>query len=156
MKPVCFNIYIQLLSVYTHTHSLLPPQDDFCKCRNSLPPVWCLLRTQNLKQNDCWHSKTTISLCLNLFVFGSCYTHYDFHFHFLSGVTVLHMKSVCFQIRMTVDDNFQEEYIFSDDVQFLTAAEVWLGGTPNTFERTGGNVRTNFDGGVALVSFLLL
>lgn len=71
-------------------------------------------------------------------------------------MTVLHMKSVCFQIRMTVDDNFQEEYIFSDDVQFLTAAEVWLGGTPNTFERTGGNVRTNFDGGVALVSFFII
>ncbi|XP_076459006.1 uncharacterized protein LOC143292527 isoform X2 [Babylonia areolata] len=58
------------------------------------------------------------------------------------------------RIRITVDDNYQQEYIFSEDVQFLTPAEVWLGGTPNTADRTGGNIRTNFNGGVAEVIYV--
>jgi hypothetical protein len=55
-----------------------------------------------------------------------------------------------------VDDQYQEEYIFSDDIQFLTPAEVWLGGTPNTYERTNGNIQTNFDGGVAEVGLCMV
>ncbi|KAL8587816.1 hypothetical protein ACOMHN_021034 [Nucella lapillus] len=58
------------------------------------------------------------------------------------------------RIRLSVDDNYQQEYVFPDDIQFLTKAQVWLGGTADTADRTSGNIKTNFNGGVAEVIYV--
>ncbi|KAK6166927.1 hypothetical protein SNE40_023527 [Patella caerulea] len=54
------------------------------------------------------------------------------------------------RINISVDGRNGRDYIFeNDDIQLLTLADVWVGGTPNTYELTNGVVRRNFDGGVA-------
>ena len=54
------------------------------------------------------------------------------------------------QVYFNVDDT-EKEHIFSDDVQFLTQGNVWLGGSPDTLASTKGYIGKNFQGGIAEV-----
>ncbi|XP_025090814.1 uncharacterized protein LOC112562040 isoform X3 [Pomacea canaliculata] len=55
------------------------------------------------------------------------------------------------RIRITVDDKYPEEYIFSENVQFLVRALVYLGGSDNTIDKTRSNIRQDLKGGLAEV-----
>lgn len=56
-----------------------------------------------------------------------------------------------FQISLSVDDRFQEEYGFPGDIQFLAPGDVYLGGTENSRASTGNLAVPSFNGGMALV-----
>lgn len=53
-----------------------------------------------------------------------------------------------------MDNAHQEDYIFARDIQFLVPAEVYLGGTQNTYASTEGRVVPNFNGGLAQVMWI--
>lgn len=53
-----------------------------------------------------------------------------------------------------MDDKYPEEYIFSENVQFLVRALVYLGGSDNTIDKTRSNIRQDLKGGLAEVSIL--
>lgn len=61
---------------------------------------------------------------------------------------------MCLKISLSVDDRHHERYLFAKDVQFLVPAEVYLGGTQNTYASTNGRVLHNFNGALAQVKNL--
>ena len=69
--------------------------------------------------------------------------------------TFNHPRPSLSQLNMTVSDEHLTKYTFNRNVQFIVPAQVYLGGTSNTAESTGGRVTKNFQGTLADVRMIV-